>query len=622
MRPIIPCHSAYQNNCAKFVSKALKPVIALYPSIIQGTRHLAKTFKALPRLDPNRRWYIVTGDITAYYPNIDRAEALRRTIRLHSAYHTDEHPDGTAYRRAFNTALMIANKRLIFDFENDSYEQIRGIAMGVACSPDIANIYGLISEIENTGWLGVTTGIPQPDHVAYYGRYIDDVISIVAAESSAAAIEIVAGIAKYPGCEVTFDCTEHSCAFLDMWLMLDHTTGRIEHKPYRKAYNHLERLPWISGHPKDIKRGVFLGEMSRLATLCSDVRYYIEAIKESGTLYVQRGYPVDLVNRWIKDNLKVRWDNRLGVEAQRARIAVQVLKTQFNPIWQGFDVHKLETLVKGEWNEAILNHEVPFITFQRQVLNPWTGRYHRPARLVDLSKYDESGQQVPTQTAPSETESLAQVQRTLLGETLEVWTAPAAQFYGGQRPVEASSSTGPNFQWRMPSREGPGAVPTGEQVAAGVRMEWYRALLPTLPPDLYPTISLNADRTMAITDFEFVAPGSKLIDRKWLVSRKRTTNLSDLSFQWRKEVLKASRLVPPDLFSDVEREYLGDDTVEEIIRAASHVNDDVRPDNEMAGGGVTSLGSQPIPNPNPNRTLTLTQTNLESWLGKKRPRDY
>ena len=69
MRPIIPCHSAVQNPAAKYISKMLKPIIKLVPSIIHGTKDLAIKLSKI-QLIPNRKFYFITRDIVAYYCTI------------------------------------------------------------------------------------------------------------------------------------------------------------------------------------------------------------------------------------------------------------------------------------------------------------------------------------------------------------------------------------------------------------------------------------------------------------------------------------------------------------------------------------------------------------------------
>jgi hypothetical protein len=58
----------------------------------------------------------------------------------------------------------------------------------------------------------------------------------------------------------------------------------------------------------DVKRGTFIREMSRLATLCSQFAHYKDAIDSLVGLYIKCGYLSDLVMKWMRDNFKTRWE--------------------------------------------------------------------------------------------------------------------------------------------------------------------------------------------------------------------------------------------------------------------------------------------------------------------------
>jgi hypothetical protein len=136
---------------------------------------------------------------------------------------------------------------------------------------------------------------------------------------------------------------------------IDPVTNQIEHKVFRKARNSLERIPWASHHPKDVKKGTFIGEMSRLATLSSKPCHYSEACKELGLLYIARGYPADLVKAWIKEHSAKRWRSRLG--EPKADDDVFVLKSCFNQAWSMFNAHELGRLVCETWHKELQSIE-------------------------------------------------------------------------------------------------------------------------------------------------------------------------------------------------------------------------------------------------------------------------
>ena len=218
--------------------------------------------------------------------------------------------------------------------------------MGVACSPDIANLYGAHFEelaFDNDPTLRA--------NVPFYGRFIDDVLGVVYASSSTEALAIMQRV-TYHGVELTWEVSEWNTPFLDMLVFIWPSTRQLGWKPYRKARNHLERIPWDSHHPIDVKRGTFIGEMSRLATLCSEVTLYKEALSDLCRLYIARGYPVDLVYKWRKDHVSARWADRLKDQVTR-NAEVFVLKTRFNPVWAKFNVHDLGLTVINTWQTEL-----------------------------------------------------------------------------------------------------------------------------------------------------------------------------------------------------------------------------------------------------------------------------
>ena len=161
------------------------------------------------------------------------------------------------------------------------YEQTRGLAMGVADSPDLANLYGW--------WFEWDIDILNHPLVPFYGWYIDDCFAIVYAHSEGEALAIVNNIC-FDDCIIEWNVSDQFQVFLDMTLYVNENR-KLQHMPYRKALSHQERIPWISHHPLDVKRGTFIGEMSRLATLSSLHSTYCDAVKGLASLYMLVAIP-------------------------------------------------------------------------------------------------------------------------------------------------------------------------------------------------------------------------------------------------------------------------------------------------------------------------------------------
>ncbi|KAL5498076.1 hypothetical protein ACEPAH_2206 [Sanghuangporus vaninii] len=346
------------NPAAKYVSKKLKPLIKAVPTILHGTKDLAIKLSKL-ELQPGRRFFIVTGDVVAFYPNIpirkcidivanmywqkyepsDRAKEFIQLSANPQYYYEKE-------LELFRRCLEVGNTKLVTQFQHDLYLQLRGLAMGVADSPDLANLYGWYFEDK--------MDIVHHPRIPLYGRYIDDCLAIVYADSVGEALTICEQI-KFDGCVIEWSASDLFQPFLDMCIYRD-KNFKLQHMPYRKARNHQERIPWISHHPLDVKRGTFIGEMSRLATLSSTHHAYLEALKGLVALYVKRGYPTELVMHWLKNNITKRWTNRLSV-TEHAPADVLVLKTEFNPVWNYFNATELGNTIFGYWREWLTRAE-------------------------------------------------------------------------------------------------------------------------------------------------------------------------------------------------------------------------------------------------------------------------
>jgi len=338
MRPIIPCHSAIQNPAAKYVSKKLKPIIQSAPTILKSSKDLAIKLSNL-KLDTNRRWFLVTGDVVAFYPSIPLQKCLDIAADMYAAYIGEaQTTEEMKEMRLFLLCLRTGNINLITRYKDLIFKQTRGLAMGVADSPDLSNLYGLYFENR--------LRILEHPQIAFYGRFIDDIFGIVYASSEAEALNIM-NVIKFDGCVIEWGASDSFLPFLDMTIYRD-ADNRLQHMPYRKARSHQERIPWISHHPLDVKRGTYIGEMSRLATLCSLHSHYIDAIKGLSALYIARGYPSNLVLNWTRLNIGQRWQNRLR-DNRREHGDVLVLKSEFNTAWDYFSAKELGDTVLGYW---------------------------------------------------------------------------------------------------------------------------------------------------------------------------------------------------------------------------------------------------------------------------------
>lgn len=303
IRPIVPCHSNIQAPLAKIVSKLLGPLVRKQPYVTIGTKDLVIALNStLKGRKPKHRWWICTGDVVAFYPSIPSDDAITISAQVWSDHAVEEGKLSPLEIQTYLDMIKDVNDNLVFQYQGQYFLQKDGLAMGLACSPDIANLYG--ARFENV-WMNSDAA----KDVVFYRRYIDDCLSIVDAPTYEDALRTCMSFDMSP-CKLEWSVSRNFTVFLDLQLWFDEKTSTIEYMPYRKQRNHFERIPFASAHPLDVKKGTFASELSRLATLSSQYDYYVEATHEAALIFVQRGYPAELINSWIKLNLQARWNDR------------------------------------------------------------------------------------------------------------------------------------------------------------------------------------------------------------------------------------------------------------------------------------------------------------------------
>jgi hypothetical protein len=97
--------------------------------------------------------------------------------------------------------------------------------------------------------------------IPFFGRYIDDVLCIVYADSIDEAIR-KASVVKYPGLEIEWSASDKNLPFLDMFVYIDPSDRRRpQHKPYRKAQPFRTHTLGICSPPRRKERNVCRGDV-------------------------------------------------------------------------------------------------------------------------------------------------------------------------------------------------------------------------------------------------------------------------------------------------------------------------------------------------------------------------
>jgi hypothetical protein len=359
---------------------------------------------------------------------------------------------------------------------------------------------------------------PHPE-ILFFGRFIDDCLSFVIADSEENAIAIASSF-QYEDLQLEWCASEVGAVFLDMRIYIDPATQTVQWLPYKKRLNHHERIPWVSSHPKDVKKGTYLGEMSRLATLSSTRQHYKEAVLDLESLYIARGYPVDLVKHWTRTNLLKRWENRLREPSESPR-GVSVLKSEFNPVWETFNIHELRTAITKRWLEG--RNAEPWCDLPTCENVTHFGFVNRKAR-EDRSR---------KRTA-------LVMHHEHMADGSGTWSAPDIQESRKARKLHSrlAAGTAQRAASSVDASEAfaPGPIESVPAYCDAVGLESERLPNSTLPMSWHvhwrDGRHAGVERTLL-----FDVARAAFFDNKLLVSRKRTTQMSDLTSVWKKAVL-------------------------------------------------------------------------------------
>lgn len=273
--------------------------------------------------------------------------------------------------------------------------------------------------------------------------------------------------------------------------------------------------------------------MSRLATLNSTRLGYESSIRTLRLLYVGRGYPADVVKHWAKEQLEKRWHSRLEEPKERER-GVLVLKSEFNTIWDNFNSRELMNIIRQKWEKG-------------HALVPWCNE-----PLCERLDHSGDGNRLARENALVRTRSEISLLQNLVGDPnlLQVGTAVG----GGALQERLGRLLADESRLAVPCACTPDITTDG---AASQSVVWRPDLRSetTLGPVLVsvgnatPVLALPTGRPYTLSrEPIFDLHKSSFVDYELLVSRKRTTQLSDLLSIWRKEVLNdyRNRLIEVD----------------------------------------------------------------------------
>ena len=338
-RPIVPAHSSPTTRMSKVADLALTPMLLRFPHLIRSTAEWVRAFhEGLNKRSGKRLWF-VTGDVVAYYTNIDidtvdgAMEALLRGARV---------PGERAKAIAHLVRTVTHNNYFVF---NDKLlRQTNGLAMGSPCSGTVANLSLARREKRLLGLPGLLA----------YTRYIDDVFALIEGTEQEVRFLLSQVTDAAKPLQIKWEISERHAVYLDVQVSSEAFGINVEYRPFRKPGNQHAYLPWSSAHPDHVKKGLVIGETTRLALLCSEERLFKEEVVRLRDLLVRRGYPGKALVAWT---LRVPWHRRFASLDKKdnspdSTPLVLRIPSTYNPLWKDINLKKVFDKMLDHWAEA------------------------------------------------------------------------------------------------------------------------------------------------------------------------------------------------------------------------------------------------------------------------------
>ena len=269
IRPLINCSKTILEVISKTLDFYMKPIAAKHFSYLKDSQNLIQltqnqTFPSNSKL--------FTADFDAHYSNIPIDKSIEIISDMMSKINFDHF---TAF--GFHSLLKLTLKNNFFTFKAKEisyfYLQVKGVAMGTACGPSVANLYLAYFELRYLSLLKTTI----------YYRYLDDLFIVSENLLENSDFQVI-----FPDLSLNVS-TSKTVNFLDLNITLN-IYDKLEFNLYIKPTNTFSYLLYSSNHPSFILKNIPKSLIYRIRRICSRIEdfYYHSSILHKNL--IQRKY--------------------------------------------------------------------------------------------------------------------------------------------------------------------------------------------------------------------------------------------------------------------------------------------------------------------------------------------
>ena len=273
-RPIVSGCNSESANVEHFIDYHLQPIATSIPSFIRDSLHFKSLLSDLDIRDSD---ILFSLDVQSLYTNIPIQQGIASVKQALS-----EHAS-TAKNRPDKFILTLLELTLLrndFQFNNETYLQTKGTAMGKKYAPAFANIFMHYWEQQA---LSSTNYTP-----LFWKRYIDDIFGTWRHSEDQLHTFIQHLNSINPNIKVSITHNLHSINFLDCNVFKNHS--KLSTKVYSKPTDTHKLLHPKSYHPTHVFKGIVKAQLLRYIRLSSHFHDFMQFYRVLKSNLLNYGY--------------------------------------------------------------------------------------------------------------------------------------------------------------------------------------------------------------------------------------------------------------------------------------------------------------------------------------------
>jgi hypothetical protein len=329
-RPITAGHSWPTQQFSKILAHLLQPFVETTTTYIKDSQHLIQKLNNI-KLNNNKTYYLVTGDIESMYTNINLNSAQQV---VENYYNLSTLAKSIFTKQQFKNLLTLLLKYCFVQFNGIYYQQIFGLPMGTSSAPPIASLTTTYYEKQ------LDNNIP-----ILWVRFLDDIFLIFDDETKKDQFLI-----KYNNIDnnikIKFTTSTKTIDYLDLTIIINN--NNINYTIYQKPMSIFQYIPFNSYHRPEQKTSWIQAELIRYACCSSNEAFFNSTKQLFRKRLIDRGYPISIINYNFNlidyNTIKNKQQQKQQQQQSQSQSQLQptfFLKLPFNPTFQSINIRKI-----------------------------------------------------------------------------------------------------------------------------------------------------------------------------------------------------------------------------------------------------------------------------------------